>query len=139
LTGEEPLMRSVTFRRTLDRLRVNLWFTPLVGALAAVILAWTLAWVDGLIPNEALDNSKLVLSGSATELRSILVGMAGITLATTGVVFSLLTVPLSTVASQYGSRLLQVFRRSDHPNCAGDVCGHLCHCLAAALSIPGRS
>jgi uncharacterized membrane protein len=130
-------MRSVTFRRTLDRLRVNLWFTPLVSAMVAVILAWTLAWVDGFIPNEALENSKLILAGSATELRPILVGMAGTTLATAGIVFSLLTLPLSTVAAQYGSRLLRVFLGDRTTQMVlGIFVGTFIYCLVVALSIP---
>jgi uncharacterized membrane protein len=130
-------MRNVTFRRILDRLRVNLWFTPLISALAAVILAWTLAWVDGLIPNEALQNSKLVLSSTATELRSIMAAAAGVTLATAGVVFSLLTLPLSTVAAQYGSRLLRVFLSDRTAQIVlGMFVGTIVYCLAVALAIP---
>jgi uncharacterized membrane protein len=121
----------------LDRLRVNLWFTPLVSALAAVILAWTLVWADGLISNEVLENSKLILPGSVDGLRAILVGLAGTTLATAGVVFSLLTLPLSTVAAQYGSRLLRVFLGDRTTKVVlGMFVGTFVYCLAAALSIP---
>ena len=38
-----------------------------------------------------------------------LLTMATTVLATAGIVFTLLTLPLSTVAAQYGSRLLRVF------------------------------
>ncbi len=60
-------------------------------------------------PNEMLQNNRFVLSGSVVELRSTLITMATTTLATAGVVFTLLTLLLSTVAAQYGSRLLRVF------------------------------
>ncbi len=134
---EEPLMRNVTFRRTLDRLRVNLWFTPLVSALIAVILAWTLIWVDSLIPNEALETSKLILAGSVTEARSMMAGIAATTLATAGVVFSLLTLPLSTVVSQYGSRLLRVFLGDRTTQVVlGMFVGTFIYCIAVALAIP---
>ena len=46
---------------------------------------------------------------ACVEMRSSLIGMASTTLATAGIVFTLLTLPLSTVAAQYGSRLLRVF------------------------------
>jgi hypothetical protein len=60
-------------------------------ALAAVLLAWTMYWVDSLVPNEALQNSRFVLSGTVAELRSALLNMAGTILATAGVVFTLLS------------------------------------------------
>ena len=66
-------------------------------------------WLDGLIPDEILADSRLVLTGSVDELRSALLDMAATVLATAGIVFTLLTLPLSTVAAQYGSRLLRVF------------------------------
>ena len=56
-----------------------------------------------------LNTSRFILAGTPGELRSILISMAGTILATAGVVFTLLTLPLSTVAAQYGSRLLRVF------------------------------
>jgi uncharacterized membrane protein len=130
-------MRSVTFRHTLDRLRVNLWFTPLVSAIIAIILAWVLLWVDGLVPNEVLADSKFILSSSSAELRPILLGMAGTTLATAGMVFSLLTLPLSTVAAQYGSRLLRVFLGDRTTQIVlGMFVGTFIYSIAVALSLP---
>ena len=101
--------RRVVTRYHLDRLRVSFWFAPLVMSLGAIPMAWAMYWLDGLIPNEILQNSHLVLSGTPGELRSSLIDVAATTLATAGVVFTLLTLPLSTVAAQYGSRLLRVF------------------------------
>ena len=120
--------RKVTVRYTWDRLRVSFWFAPAVMAVGAVLLAWIMYWIDGRIPNEILRNSRFVLSGSPGEIRTMLLGMAEIILATAGVVFTLLTLPLSTVAAQYGSRLLPRFpRRPYHPARPGHVCG--CNCL----------
>ena len=47
-------MRRVTARYNWDRLKVSFWFAPVVMSLAAVLLAWVMYWVDGLIPNETL-------------------------------------------------------------------------------------
>ena len=94
-------------------------------------------WVDGLIPNETLQNSRLILSGTPGEIRTMLVGMAGTILATAGVVFTLLTLPLSTVAAQYGSRLLRVFLGDRTTQLVlGMFVATFVYCLAAALSIP---
>ncbi|MGE5604036.1 MAG: DUF2254 family protein, partial [Nitrososphaerales archaeon] len=101
--------RRVAARYRWDRLRVSFWFAPALMALAAVLLAWAMYRADGFVPNEALQGSRFVLAGTVGELRTALLNMAGTVLATAGVVFTLLTLPLSTVAAQYGSRLLRLF------------------------------
>jgi uncharacterized membrane protein len=116
---------------------VSFWFAPLVMSLGAILLAWTMYWVDERVPNEALQNSRFVLSGTPGEMRSALLNMAGTVLATAGVVFTLLTLPLSTVAAQYGSRLLRVFLGDRTTQFVlGMFVGTFVYCMAAALSIP---
>ena len=67
----------------------------------------------------------------------MLISMAGTILATAGVVFTLLTLPLSTVAAQYGSRLLRVFLGDRTTQLVlGMFVATFVYCLAAALSIP---
>jgi uncharacterized membrane protein len=66
--------------------------------------------------------------------------MAGTILATAGVVFTLLTLPLSTVAAQYGSRLLRVFLGDRTTQLVlGMFVATFVYCLAAALSVPPPS
>lgn len=126
-------MRRVTARYTWDRLRVSFWFTPAVMALAAVLLAWIMYWVDDQIPNEVLQDSRFVLAGTVGELRVGLLSIATTVLATAGVVFTLLTLPLSTVAAQYGSRLLRVFLGDRTTQVVlGMFAGTFVYCLAAA-------
>jgi uncharacterized membrane protein len=130
-------MRRVTARYYWDRLEVSFWFAPVVMSLGAILLAWLMYWVDGQIPNENLQTSRIVLSGTPGELRAVLVEMAGTILATAGVVFTLLTLPLSTVAAQYGSRLLRVFLGDRTTQLVlGTFVATFVYCLAAALSIP---
>ena len=135
-------MRTRTERRAAaryrwDRVKVSFWFAPVIMAIAAVLLAWLIYWVDSLVPNAALEDSRFVLAGTPGELRTALLSMAGTVLATAGVVFTLLTLPLSTVASQYGSRLLRVFLADRTTQFVlGAFVGTFVYCLAAALSIP---
>jgi uncharacterized membrane protein len=135
-------MRTRTERRAAaryrwDRVKVSFWFAPVIMAIAAVLLAWLMYWVDSLVPNAALKDSRFVLAGTPGELRTALLSMAGTVLATAGVVFTLLTLPLSTVASQYGSRLLRVFLADRTTQFVlGAFVGTFVYCLAAALSIP---
>jgi len=129
-------MRRVTARATWDNLRVSFWFAPAIMALIAVPLAWLLYWLDGQVPNELLQTSRLVISGSPDELRAILVAIATTVLATAGVVFTLLTLPLSTVAAQYGSRLLRVFLGDRTTQIVlGMFVGTFVYCVAAATTI----
>jgi uncharacterized membrane protein len=129
--------RRVAARYRWDRLTVSFWFAPAVMAVAAVLLAWLMYWVDSLVPNAALQGSRFVLAGTPGELRSALLGIAGTVLATAGVVFTLLTLPLSTVASQYGSRLLRVFLGDRTTQFVlGTFVGTFVYCIAGALSIP---
>jgi uncharacterized membrane protein len=118
-------------------LKVSFWFAPAFMALGAVLLAWAMYWLDSLIPNQALQDSRFVLAGTPGELRSALLSMAGTVLATAGVVFTLLTLPLSTVAAQYGSRLLRLFLGDRTTQFVlGMFVATFVYCVAAALSIP---
>jgi uncharacterized membrane protein len=129
--------RRVVARYRWDRLKVSFWFAPLVMSLGAILLAWVMYSVDERVPNEALQDSRFVLSGTPGEMRSALLNMAGTVLATAGVVFTLLTLPLSTVAAQYGSRLLRVFLGDRTTQFVlGMFVGTFVYCIAAALSIP---
>ncbi len=130
-------MRRVTARYNWDRLRVSFWFAPAVMSVGAFLLARAMSWVDIRIPNEMLQNSGLILSGTVSELHTTLISMATSILATAGVVFSLLTLPLSTVASQYGSRLLRVFLGDRTTQFVlGTFVSAFVYCIAAVTSIP---
>jgi uncharacterized membrane protein len=129
-------MRRVAARYRWDSMKVSFWFAPVVMSIAAVLLAWFMYELDSLIPNDILANSHFILSGTPGELRTLLVGMATTILATAGVVFTLLTLPLSTVAAQYGSRLLRVFLGDRTTQLVlGTFVATFVYCLAAALSI----
>jgi uncharacterized membrane protein len=129
--------RRVAARYRWDRLKVSFWFAPALMALGAVLLAWAMYWLDSLVPNEALASSRFILAGTPGELRSALLSMAGTVLATAGVVFTLLTLPLSTVAAQYGSRLLRLFLGDRTTQFVlGMFVATFVYCIAAALSIP---
>ena len=70
-------------------------------------------------------------------MRSGLLTIAATVLATAGVVFTLLTLPLSTVAAQYGSRLPRLFLRDRTAQLVlGMFAATFVYCIAAALSIP---
>ena len=129
-------MRRVTARATWDNLRVSFWFAPAIMSLIAMPLAWFLYGLDRQVPDELIQSSRLVMSGSPDEMRVLLISIAGTVLATAGVVFTLLTLPLSTVAAQYGSRLLRVFLGDRTTQIVlGMFVGTFVYCVAAAVTI----
>jgi uncharacterized membrane protein len=130
-------MSRIAGRYTWDRMSVNFLFIPGAMALGAVLLAWSMYWLDGQIPNEVLNTSRFVISGSPDELRGYLFAMATTVLTTAGVVFTLLTLPLSTVASQYGSRLIRVFLGDRTTQFVlGMFVATFAYCIFSALGIP---
>jgi uncharacterized membrane protein len=130
-------MRRVTARHKWDSMKVSFWFAPAVMSAGAILLAWAMYRIDLRIPNAMLENSRLILSGTPGDIRTLLVGIATTVLATAGVVFSLLTLPLSTVAAQYGSRLLRLFLGDRTTQVVlGMFVGTFVYCLSAATSIP---
>jgi len=132
-----PFMSRIAGRHTWDRISVNFLFIPAVMALGAVLLAWLIYWVDGQIPNEVLNTSRLIVSGSPGELRGYMFSMATAVLTTAGVVFTLLTLPLSTVAAQYGSRLLRIFLGDRTTQFVlGIFVATFIYCVSGALIIP---
>lgn len=133
-------MTRAYFRRILDRLESSYWFTPLVMGLLAFLLARVLLRIDAAIPDAALNSSAFVYSGAAAEARAALLSLAGTILATAGVVYSLLTLPMSVAVSQFGSRLLRLFLRDRTTQIVlGMFVGTFVFCLTVALAIPSAS
>ncbi len=132
-----PLKSRIAGRHTWDQMSVNFLFIPGIMALGAVLLAWVMFWLDGQIPNEVLNTSRFIISGSVSELRGFLFGMATAVLTTAGVVFTLLTLPLSTVAAQYGSRLLRIFLGDRTTQFVlGMFVATFAYCIFSAMGIP---
>ena len=130
--------RRVAARYRWDRLKVSFWFAPALMALGAVLLAWAMYWLDSRIPNEALAEQPFRPGWNCqVNCAAALLNIAGTVLATAGVVFTLLTLPLSTVAAQYGSRLLRLFLGDRTTQLVlGMFVATFVYCIAAALSIP---
>src|SRR3954468_6037768 len=105
------LMTRAVFRQRLDRAQTSFWFVPVIMSIVAIVLGRLLLWVDALLPDDVFAYSTWIFSAGPAETRSALLSMAGTVLATAGIVFSLLTLPMSVAAAQFGSRLLRVYLR----------------------------
>lgn len=133
-------MSRAAFRQTLDHLRTSYLFSSLIGVLVALLLVEVLLYLDGRVPNVAAGSTRLVLATSPEYMRSVMLDTAGTLLATAGIVFTLLTVPISLAASQFGSRLLRAYLRDGTIQfILALFVGAFAFCLSTAMAIPYTS
>ncbi len=124
-------------RQFLDRIQVSYWFVPLVAGVIGIALARVLLAVDAVVPNLTGASFGLFGSGSIAVTRTALIGISATVLATTGVVYSLLTVPMSVAASQFGSRLLRVYLKNPTAQIVlGLFVGAFTYALSLVIFIP---
>lgn len=98
-------------RKLFDSLRSSYWFVPLVMmALATAVWLITTGLDHSLSARDKRTIAWLYLSDPDT-MRTLLLTIAGAIVGIVGVVFSIIMVPLSIAASQFGPRLLRNFLR----------------------------
>lgn len=98
-------------RKLLDSLRSSYWFVPLVMmALTTAVWLITTGLDHSLSAKDKKTIAWLYLSDPDT-MRTLLLTIAGAIVGIVGVVFSIIMVPLSIAASQFGPRLLRNFLR----------------------------
>jgi uncharacterized membrane protein len=129
-------MTRIYLRLIWDRLRASYWFVPAVMAVLAVLLSQLMLWIDAQIPNDELVMRRFIITQEPEQASASLIGLAATVLGTAGVVFSLLTVPMSIAAAQFGSRLLRLSLRDMTTQFVlGVFVATFTYCLAAALAI----
>lgn len=91
-----------------DRLRESLLFLPAVMLIISVALAIVLEAIDSALRSQPLPRALTFAPGTASTLLGII---AGATITTAGVVFSLLVVSLQLASGQFSPRVLRGFWR----------------------------
>ena len=105
-------MPSVRMRDLEDRIRATYWFVPTLMTVLAAVFALLLFWIDQTIPSSFLQDKWYIFRPeNIAEARSVLTTIATVSLSIVGVVFSIILVPLSITASQYGSIVVRSFLR----------------------------
>jgi uncharacterized membrane protein len=109
-SGDRPSvhLRRLRVRAIRDRLRESLLFVPAVMLLASVAVAVVLAAIDHAHRSQPLPWTFSFAPGTASTLLGII---AGATITTAGVVFSLLVVSLQLASGQFSPRVLRGFWR----------------------------
>jgi len=101
-----PHVRRLKQRAFTDRLRESLLFVPVLLLIAAVAVEQALAAVD-----DAWDAPESTLDLPPDAAIALLSTIAGATITTAGVVFSLLVVTLQLASAQFSPRVLRTFWR----------------------------
>src|SRR6188768_2237172 len=93
-----------------ERLRLSLWFVPLVLAVGAALLALVLSAIDRSL---AADGSEPFFSfgGTPEGARSVLSTIAQSMLTFTGLVFTITMLVLQLASSQLSPRVMRTFLR----------------------------
>ncbi|MFF5289417.1 DUF2254 domain-containing protein [Paractinoplanes globisporus] len=102
-----PQVRRLKQRALRDRLRESLLFLPLLLLAAGVVLEEAAQLVDRHAPIGWLDSFTMAPDAAVTLLATV----AGATITTAGVVFSLLVVSLQLASGQFSPRVLRTFWR----------------------------
>jgi uncharacterized membrane protein len=103
----------------------------------AAISALVLYWADQAMPSNLLqDKSYIFHPENIAEARSVLTNVANVSLGIVGVVFSIILVPLSIAATQYGSIVLRAFLRDRGTQCVlGAYTATTFYCLSLLMAL----
>ena len=107
-------MRALLLR-TFDRLRESYWFIPSIMALAAILLAGGMVWLDSYEGSAWMDRLAWLYASRPDGARQVLSAIGGSMITVAGTVFSVTIAAVVYASGQYGPRLLSNFM-SDRGN-----------------------
>jgi uncharacterized membrane protein len=105
------MLQPARFRKLWDSLRSSYWFVPSMMMVGAALLWLLSSWLDRLLSASGALPTHWLYSDDRASIRSLLLTIAASTAGIVGVVFSIMMVPLTIAASQFGPRLLRNFLR----------------------------
>ena len=98
-------------RKLWDSLKSSYWFIPLVMMALAILLWWGTSTLDYVLSIRDKKNIAWLYISDADSMRTLLLTIAVAIIGVVGVVFTIIMVPLSIAATQFGPRLLRNFLR----------------------------
>ncbi len=101
-------MRAMFLRLT-DDLRGSYWFLPTVMALAAILLAGFMIFLDTLEGSHWMDGLPWLYAAPPDGARLVLSSISGSMITVAGTVFSVTIAAVVYASGQYGPRLLSNF------------------------------
>lgn len=132
-------MRNVKLNKYWDSLQSSYWFLPSLMALAGIILAFTILWLD---QTSSVKTGELqwIYQGGPEGARGLLSSVAGSMITVAATAFSITIVALQLAASNFGPRLLRNFMQ-DTGNQAvlGTFIATFLYCLLVLRTIHGQN
>jgi uncharacterized membrane protein len=134
-------MRALAVK-LIDRLRESYWFIPAIMALAALVLAATMIWIDSRVGTGWMDGISWLYAARPSGARSLLSAIGGSMVTVAGTVFSITIAAVVYASGQYGPRLLSNFME-DRGNqvTLGTFIATFLYCMVVLRTIrsPGES
>ena len=124
---------SLRLSSVTDRVRELLWFWPAVGVVVGLVTGNVLAAHAG----DPVVAEQLLVAGSPSDIRSLMVGILAALITALSVAFSLTLVAIQTAGTNYGPRLLRNYLRDPGTQVVLVLLlGTSAYCLGVILGAP---
>ncbi|MBE9182480.1 DUF2254 domain-containing protein [Oculatella sp. LEGE 06141] len=131
-------MKNVKLSKLWDSLHTNYWFLPTLMAIGAVVLAFSMLFIDWRT-KDAMDNLPWIYSGGPDGARGLLSTVAGSMITVAATAFSITVVALQLAASNFGPRLLRNFMQdTGNQIVLGTFIGTFIYCLLILRTVRGE-
>lgn len=127
-------------RKLWDSLKSSYWFIPLVMMAFALLLWLGTSSLDHALSARDKKAIAWLYVSDADTMRTLLLTIAATIIGVLGVVFSIIMVPLTIAAAQFGPRLLRTFLRDSGTQVTlGTFTGTFIFCMAVLLQLSGAA
>lgn len=132
-------MNNAKFSKLWDSLHSSYWFIPMLMAIGAVVLAFTLVSLDRAGKAGPIEQLGWVYAGGPDGARAVLSAVAGSLATVTATAFSITIVALQLAASNFGPRLLRNFMQdTGNQLVLGTFIATFIYCLLVLRTIHGE-
>jgi uncharacterized membrane protein len=132
-------MNNAKFSKLWDSLHSSYWFIPMLMAIGAVILAFSMISLDRTGKAGPIEQLGWVYAGGPDGARAVLSAVAGSMATVTATAFSITIVALQLAASNFGPRLLRNFMQdTGNQLVLGTFIATFIYCLLVLRSIHGE-
>ena len=118
-----------------ERIRVSLFFVPVVGVLISIVGAMVTIWIDSRLELRGAD-LPLGVTSTVASARAVLSTVAGATMTFAAIAFSISLLIIQQASSQFSPRVVHtLFRDPFNKRVMGLVMGTFTYCLVVLRSV----
>ena len=119
----------------MERIRVSLFFVPVVGVVISIVGAVVTIWIDSRLDLRGTD-LPLGVTSTVASARSVLSTVAGATMTFAAIAFSISLLIIQQASSQFSPRVVHtLFRDPFNKRVMGLVMGTFTYCLVVLRSV----